>query len=144
MSTRVFDDIVRTDGRPARYGEGRFEFLNRSASLYFGLVRDLIEEWFSHVPSQHQPGLRLPQRGIEPTPWLYQETSVCTDGDDVKADLIHVRHEHDVFRAAPKGHPQIALGVRMRLRPRREQGVNGLAYRPLNATHARTGDEVTE
>lgn len=58
MSARVFDDIVRTNGRPAGYGERRFDFLNRSASLYFGLVRDLIEEWFSHVSPEHQPGLR--------------------------------------------------------------------------------------
>src|SRR5262249_16723199 len=83
-------------------------------------------------------------RGVEPTPRLYQETSVCTNGDDVKADLIHVRHEHDVFRAAPKGHPQITLGVHLRLHPRREQGANVLAYRPLSTTHARAADEAAE
>ena len=100
--------------------------------------------WHSLSCRVHQPGLRLPQRGIEPTPWLYQETSVCTDGDDLKADLIHMRHEHDVFRAAPKGHPQIALGVHMRLHPRREQGANVLAHRPLSTAHARARDEAAE
>lgn len=54
----VFDDIARADAKPSRYGEGRFKFLNRSASAYFGYVRDLIEEWFSHVPPEHQGSLR--------------------------------------------------------------------------------------
>jgi hypothetical protein len=58
MSVRVFDDFLRTDATPARHGEGWFEFLNRSASAYFGLVRDLVEDWFSHLPPEHQDSLR--------------------------------------------------------------------------------------
>jgi hypothetical protein len=62
----------------------------------------------------------------------------------LQADLIHMRHEYDVFRAAPKGHPQVALGVHMRLHPRREQSANVLAYRPLSAADTRAGDEAAE
>lgn len=40
-----------------QHGEGRFAFLNRSASVYFGHVRDLIEDWASHYPVAHRPGL---------------------------------------------------------------------------------------
>jgi hypothetical protein len=58
MSALVFDDIIRTNAKVARHDEGRFEFLDRSASRYFTICRDLIEEWFTHVPAQHQPGLR--------------------------------------------------------------------------------------
>lgn len=54
----IFDDIPRTDARPAGHAEGRFAFLNRSASRYFGSVRDLMEEWFSHVPAHAQAELR--------------------------------------------------------------------------------------
>ncbi len=54
----VFDDIVRTDGTPARHGEGPFGFLNRSASKYFGSVRELIEQWYGHIPAEHQAGIR--------------------------------------------------------------------------------------
>lgn len=53
----VFADIPRTDARPMQHGEGRFAFLNRSASVYFGHVRDLIEDWASHYPVAHRPGL---------------------------------------------------------------------------------------
>lgn len=58
MTSAVFDDNVRTDRTHGRHGEGWFTFLNRSATAYFGLVRDLIEEWFSHVPAADQPGMR--------------------------------------------------------------------------------------
>jgi hypothetical protein len=54
----VFDDFVRTDAKPARHGEGRFEFLNRSATKYFGAVRDLIDEWYGYVPAEHKAGIR--------------------------------------------------------------------------------------
>lgn len=55
---RVFDDIPRTDRRPARADERRFDFLNRSASLCFGHVRELIEDWFSQLPANEQAGMR--------------------------------------------------------------------------------------
>lgn len=58
MIAPVFDDIIRTNAKVARHDEGRFEFLNRSASRHFTICRDLIEEWFMQVPAQHQPGLR--------------------------------------------------------------------------------------
>jgi hypothetical protein len=49
----LFDDVLRTDGLPARPGETRFQFLNRSATTYFVRVRELLEEWLSHIP--HEP-----------------------------------------------------------------------------------------
>lgn len=41
----LFDVVRRTDATPQRWGESKFQFLNRSASTYFGLVRELIEDW---------------------------------------------------------------------------------------------------
>ena len=54
----LFDTITRSDATPARHDEGRFAFLNRSASRYFGCVRDLMEEWLTHVPSESRADLR--------------------------------------------------------------------------------------
>ncbi len=54
----VFDEVARWDATPARKNEGRFDFLNRSASPYFGRVRDLIEDWFANFPPAHQAALR--------------------------------------------------------------------------------------
>ncbi|MBV9660426.1 MAG: hypothetical protein JO337_04650 [Acidimicrobiales bacterium] len=58
MEIKVFDDLPRTDATPARHNEGRFAFLNRSASQYFERVRDLIEDWFSHLPQAAKNDLR--------------------------------------------------------------------------------------
>jgi hypothetical protein len=46
----LFDILERNDAAPMRPGETRFGFLNRSASSYYEAVRNLIEEWLSHVP----------------------------------------------------------------------------------------------
>jgi hypothetical protein len=54
----LFDATARSDATPARHDEERFAFLNRSASRYFGYVRELMEEWFSHVPAEAQADLR--------------------------------------------------------------------------------------
>jgi hypothetical protein len=54
----IFDDIERTDARPGRWGESHFEFLNRTASKWFGACRALIEDWYGHVPAEHQADIR--------------------------------------------------------------------------------------
>lgn len=53
----LFDQGSQSDARPARPGESRFEFLNRSASAYFAYVRSFIEDWLSHVPAQARADL---------------------------------------------------------------------------------------
>ena len=58
MENKVFDNVVRVDQTPRRENEERFTFWNRSASVYSGRVRSLIEDWFGHVERDHQPGLR--------------------------------------------------------------------------------------
>jgi hypothetical protein len=55
---RIFDRGPRTLQSPARHGEGLFDFLNRSASTVFAGVRDLLEDWYSHVPAEHRRSLR--------------------------------------------------------------------------------------
>lgn len=73
MEPKVFDDLARTDATPARHNEGRFAFLNRSASKYFQHVRDLIEDWFSHLPSgakgEIRGALRADDRQMESAFW---------------------------------------------------------------------------
>jgi hypothetical protein len=62
----VFDEEARDDGTPRRFNESRFAFLNRSATTYFEAVRSLVEEWFSHVPLEHQVDLRARLRSDDP------------------------------------------------------------------------------
>jgi hypothetical protein len=55
---RLFDEVVRTDARPAQHDEPRFAFLNRASSPYWERVRDALEHWFSRVPSECQADIR--------------------------------------------------------------------------------------
>jgi hypothetical protein len=48
----LFDDLRRTDDRPALFDEPTFRFLNRRAGPSWQRVRDLLDEWFSRVPGQ--------------------------------------------------------------------------------------------
>lgn len=54
----IFDDAQRDDARPSRYNEPTFTFLNRSAGEAWQRVRDLVEDWFRHVPAAARPDLR--------------------------------------------------------------------------------------
>jgi hypothetical protein len=47
----LFDTSDRTDATPLRPGESRFEFLNRSASIFVRPIRELLQEWLDHVPA---------------------------------------------------------------------------------------------
>jgi hypothetical protein len=60
---RLFDDIARTDSRPARYSEGSFAFLNRVDDPFFEAVRLVLESWFARYPEEHQHELRASFRG---------------------------------------------------------------------------------
>lgn len=46
----VFDDMNRTNSAPALYTESSAEFLNRVAGHYWDQVRELVEDWASHLP----------------------------------------------------------------------------------------------
>jgi len=50
----LFDDITRNDNRPARYAQASFDYLNKSARPEFERVRNLLEQWFEHIPSEVQ------------------------------------------------------------------------------------------
>lgn len=54
----VFSEITRTDPSPAAHGDGQFKFLNRVSGSYWDQVRDLIEDWFSRLPSDAQTDVR--------------------------------------------------------------------------------------
>lgn len=58
----LFDRIERSDRSPARPGESRFEFLNRSGTRYFARVRDLIEDWLGRVARNHRGDLEAALR----------------------------------------------------------------------------------
>lgn len=47
---RLFDDLERTDARPAGYAEPSFDHLNRRAGHAWNHIRDLLEDWFSQFP----------------------------------------------------------------------------------------------
>jgi len=85
----LFDACARTDATPARHDEERFAFLNRSASRYFGQVRELMEDWFSHVPAEAQAdlrgALRSDNRQSESAFWeLYLHEAYLRSGYSIK------------------------------------------------------------
>lgn len=57
----LFPAGSRTDSSPARYNETTSAFLGRIAGEYWDAVRELISEWFSHLPptAQSDVGSRL-------------------------------------------------------------------------------------
>jgi len=46
MATALFDDLTRTDPKPARQAESSFAFLNRVDQPFWARVRDAHEDWF--------------------------------------------------------------------------------------------------
>jgi hypothetical protein len=47
-----------TDASPKRAAESEAEFFQRIAGPFWDQVRDVINEWWSHLPGQTQSGLR--------------------------------------------------------------------------------------
>lgn len=62
---QLFDDINRDDTGPAKQTEPPFQYLNRSARPEFQKIRDVMEEWFSHYPSDKQAEFRQEFRNEE-------------------------------------------------------------------------------
>ncbi|WP_405413650.1 hypothetical protein [Streptomyces rubiginosohelvolus] len=48
----------RTDASPKRAAEPDSEFFERIAGPFWDQVRDVINEWWSHLPAQSRPGMR--------------------------------------------------------------------------------------
>ncbi|MGY6020560.1 hypothetical protein [Streptomyces spinosirectus] len=54
----VYKSWNRVDASPKRAAEPDAEFFDRIAGPYWDQVRSVINEWWSHLPDQAQPGLR--------------------------------------------------------------------------------------
>ncbi|MDX2539742.1 hypothetical protein PV437_42310, partial [Streptomyces scabiei] len=54
----VYISRHRTDATPKRASESDAEFFERIAGPFWDQVRDVINEWWSHLPPDAQPGLR--------------------------------------------------------------------------------------
>lgn len=54
----LFDEINQDYKGPALYADPIFYYLNRSARLEFKRIRNLLEKWFRHFPSEAQTDLR--------------------------------------------------------------------------------------
>jgi hypothetical protein len=85
----LFGNIDRTDRTPKRPGESRFKFLNRSGTEYFGAVRELMEDWLSHVPAGDRSdlvgALRADDRQHESAFWeLYLHEAYVRAGCQVQ------------------------------------------------------------
>ena len=52
MPESLFDDFCRNDDRPALFDEPTFIFLNRRTGARWQRVRDLLDEWYDHVPDE--------------------------------------------------------------------------------------------
>jgi hypothetical protein len=62
----LFDNVVRTDGRPAKYAEDSFTFLNRVHKPLWERIRVELEVWFSEYPEDHRGDLRARFRSPDP------------------------------------------------------------------------------
>jgi hypothetical protein len=54
----LFEDKNRSDREIRRSGENTFRFLDRVDDVYFGRVRDLVEDWFGHMAEAEQQSFR--------------------------------------------------------------------------------------
>lgn len=54
----VYTSRSRTDSSPKRASEPEAEFFDRIAGPFWDQVRDVINEWWSHLPDHAQPGAR--------------------------------------------------------------------------------------
>ncbi|MFF0204794.1 hypothetical protein [Streptomyces sp. NPDC005017] len=54
----VYASWNRTDASPRRAAESHAQFFERVAGPFWDQVRDAVNEWWSHLPDQVQPGLR--------------------------------------------------------------------------------------
>lgn len=54
----VYESWGRTDASPQRASETHAEFFGRIAGPFWDQVRDVINEWWSHLPDHSQPGMR--------------------------------------------------------------------------------------
>lgn len=54
----LFDNITRKDRSPRGDTESLYKFINRSSRKFAGIIRSLLEEWFSHYPSEHQKDIQ--------------------------------------------------------------------------------------
>lgn len=55
---KLFNEINRDYEGPAHYVEPVFTYLNRSARLAVGRIRQLLETWSSHYPAVEKAELR--------------------------------------------------------------------------------------
>ena len=55
---KLFDVFERTDARPASYSESQYVSLNRLAWRNVGLIRSVLDDWFSRDPIDHGASLR--------------------------------------------------------------------------------------
>mgnify|MGYP001500633146 CR=1 FL=1 len=62
----------RTDVTPKRHSEGEFEFLDRVENPFFDRVRQLLNQWFEHMPEDMQPELR--KRFMSRFSWQFAAT----------------------------------------------------------------------
>lgn len=61
----LFSTRVRDDFTPMRAGEGPFSFYDRSATKYAAYVRELLDGWLRHVPSDKRHELVQTLKGAE-------------------------------------------------------------------------------
>jgi hypothetical protein len=57
-SMNLFETFERTNSRFADHSESHFKFLNRSARARDARMRQVLEEWFSEYPPEHQHELK--------------------------------------------------------------------------------------
>ncbi len=54
----LFDELQRTDDRPRRLNEDTFSYLNSSARPMAQAIRELLDIWFAHLPTNAKADLK--------------------------------------------------------------------------------------
>ncbi|MFI8928231.1 hypothetical protein ACIG3E_11220 [Streptomyces sp. NPDC053474] len=107
----VYASQSRTDSSPKHAAESQSEFLGRIAGPFWDQVRDVINEWWSHLPDQARPGLRsrLLDRNFDANVYsalweLYLHEMLIRSGCTVEVELgIGTRGANPDFLVSQEG-----------------------------------------
>jgi len=58
VTVKLFDDITGKGREPKELAEPSFDYLNSSVRPRCARIRDLLEQWYNHLPPEVQPELR--------------------------------------------------------------------------------------
>src|SRR5580704_12638654 len=120
----LFDEIARADRRPRRQNEGGFDYMNSSARPGICRIRNLLEQWFGHLPNDAKADIRARFRSRDDVQHqgarfeVFWHELLCCSGCDVEVHpaLADVTTNPD-FLAKRNGAAQFYLEATLAMPP---------------------------